>query len=375
MKLTGRVAAVLLLLLLLLLLLGASMSAGAEIHPTVRIKDLADVEGVRSNQLVGVGIVMGLQGTGDKGTMATQMIRNLMSQFGVTLNDKAVKSKNVAVVTITADLPPFARPGQRIDVTVSTMGDAKSLQGGTLLQVPLKGADGAVYAVAQGPVMVGGFAAAGAAASVSKNVVTVGRVPGGAIVERDVQTDFTLMGRQVSLLLRNPDFTTSDRMARAINSAFGAVAFAVDAGRVAVNVPPQYAASPASFLARIEGLSLRPDSAARVAVNERTGTVVMGGDVRISSVAVAHGNLTVQVTESPEVVQPQPFAGGRTAVQPRTDVQAQESAAQLIALDSTSTVKELVDALNSVGASPRDVIAILQAVKEAGALHGELVVM
>jgi len=374
MKLTGRVAAVL-LLLLLLLLLGASMSAGAEIHPTVRIKDLADVEGVRSNQLVGVGIVMGLQGTGDKGTMATQMIRNLMSQFGVTLNDKAVKSKNVAVVTITADLPPFARPGQRIDVTVSTMGDAKSLQGGTLLQVPLKGADGAVYAVAQGPVMVGGFAAAGAAASVSKNVVTVGRVPGGAIVERDVQTDFTLMGRQVSLLLRNPDFTTSDRMARAINSAFGAVAFAVDAGRVAVNVPPQYAASPASFLARIEGLSLRPDSAARVAVNERTGTVVMGGNVRISSVAVAHGNLTVQVTESPEVVQPQPFSGGRTAVQPRTDVQAQESAAQLIALDSTSTVKELVDALNSVGASPRDVIAILQAVKEAGALHGELVVM
>jgi flagellar P-ring protein precursor FlgI len=190
------------------------------------------------------------------------------------------------------------------------MGDAKSLQGGTLLQVPLKGADGAVYAVAQGPVMVGGFAAAGAAASVSKNVVTVGRVPGGAIVERDVQTDFTLMGRQVSLLLRNPDFTTSDRMARAINSAFGAVAFPVDAGRVAVNVPPQYAASPPSFLARIEGLSLRPDSAARVAVNERTGTVVMGGNVRISSVAVAHGNLTVQVTESPEVVSPSPSPAG-----------------------------------------------------------------
>jgi flagellar P-ring protein precursor FlgI len=358
----------------LILLLAASASAGAEIHPSVRIKDLADVEGVRSNQLVGVGIVMGLQGTGDKGTMATQMIRNLMSQFGVTVNDKAVKSKNVAVVTITAQLPPFARPGQTIDVTVSTMGDAKSLQGGTLLQVPLKGADGGVYAVAQGPVMVGGFAAGGAAASVSKNVVTVGRVPGGAIVERDVQTDFS-MGRQVSLLLRNPDFTTSDRMARAINNAFGAVAASVDAGRVAVNIPPQYAASPAAFLARIEGLSLRPDSAARVAVNERTGTVVMGGDVKISSVAVAHGNLTVQVAENPEVVQPQPFAGGRTAVQPRTDVQAQESAAQLVALDSTSTVKELVDALNSVGASPRDVIAILQAVKEAGALHGELVVM
>lgn len=351
-----------------------TVAGGAEIHPNVRIKDLADVEGVRSNQLVGLGIVMGLQGTGDKGDMTKQMIRNLMNQFGVTVDDKAVKSKNVAVVTITADLPAFARPGQKIDVTVSTMGDAKSLQGGTLLQVPLKGADGNVYAVAQGPVMVGGFTAGGAAGSMTKNVVTAGRVPGGAIVERDVQTDFA-MGRQLNLLLRNPDFTTSDRMARTINGAFGGVARAVDAGRVSVNVPAPYSSSPAAFLARIEGLSLRPDSTARIAVNERTGTVVMGGDVRISAVAVAHGNLTVRVTENPEVVQPRPYTVGRTAAQPRTDVQAEENPAQLIALDSTSTVKELVDALNSVGASPRDIIAILQAVKEAGALHGELVVM
>ena len=359
--------------LLLLFLLLAS-PARAAVHPTVRIKDLADVEGVRSNQLVGMGIVMGLQGTGDKGAMATQMIRNLMNQFGVSVNDKAVKSKNVAVVTITADLPPFARPGQTIDVTVNTLGDAKSLQGGTLLQTPLKAADGAIYAVAQGPVMVGGFAAGGAAASATKNVVTVGRVPGGAIVERDVQTDFAF-GRQLSLLLRNPDFTTADRMARAVNNAFGAVAVAVDGGRVAVNIPTPYASSPAAFLARVEGLSLTPDSAARVAVNERTGTVVMGGDVRISSVAVAHGNLTVQVTESPQASQPQPFGGGQTAILPRTDIAAGEGASQFVALEATSNVKELVDALNSVGAGPRDIIAILQAVKEAGALHGELVVM
>ena len=361
---------------LFLFLLASAAATGAEVHPTVRIKDLADVAGVRSNQLVGVGIVMGLQGTGDKGAMATQMLRNLMSQFGVTLDDKAVKTKNVAVVTLTASLPPFARSGQTIDVTVSTMGDAKSLQGGTLLQVPLKGADGNVYAVAQGPLLVGGFAAAGAAGSVAKNIVTVGRIPGGAIVERDVETDFVAGGTQVHLLLRNPDFTTSERMAGAINSAFKGSAWPVDAGRVAVVIPAQYAAAPSAFIARVERLSLRPDSVARVAVNERTGTVLMGGDVRISSVAVAHGSLTVRITESPEVVQPEPFSrGGQTAVQPRTDITVDEPANQLVALSATSTVKDLVDALNSVGASPRDVIAILQAVKEAGALQGELVVM
>ena len=235
-----------------LLLIISAAAWGAPVHPTVRIKDLADVQGVRSNQLVGVGIVMGLQGTGDKGTMATQMIRNLMSQFGVTLDDKAVKTKNVAVVTLTATLPPFARPGQTIDVTASTMGDAKSLQGGTLLQVPLKGADGNVYAVAQGPLLVGGFAAAGAAGSVAKNIVTVGRIPGGAIVERDVETDFVAGGTQVNLLLKNPDFTTSERMAGAINAAYKGTAWPVDAGRVVVAIPAQFAASPSAFIARVD---------------------------------------------------------------------------------------------------------------------------
>ncbi len=343
-------------------------------HPDVRIKDLADVEGVRSNQLVGLGLVMGLQGTGDRSAMAVQMIRNMMGQFGITVDDKAVRSRNVAVVTLTAELPAFARPGQNIDVTASAMGDAKSLQGGTLLQTPLKAADGSVYAVAQGPLLVGGFAAEGAGGGTTKNIVTVGRIPGGAIVERDVPTYFTA-GSQINLLLRNPDFTTSERMASTINTAFGSIASPMDAGRVAVNVPPQYEYSPAAFVAKLETLSLRPDTAARVAVNERTGTVVMGGNVRIGAVAVAHGNLTVRVTESPEVSQPQPFSRGTTSVQPRTDMDVDEAPGQFIALDATSTVQQLVDALNSVGATPRDVISILQAIKEAGALHGELVVM
>ena len=355
------------------------------IHPGVRIKDLVDIQGVRSNQLVGVGLVMGLQGTGDKSKMALQMIRNVMSQFGLTLDDGAIKSKNVATVTVTCELPPFARPGQQIDVTISTMGDAKSLQGGTLLQVPLKGADGLVYAVAQGPVLVGGFATGGQAASMTKNVVTVGRIPGGAIVERDVPMTFTADGT-VSLLLREPDFTTSERIAKSINSRFGAVATPVDAGMVTIALPGQFTSSPSSFISlrllklkiwisQIEGLTVQPDAIARVVVNERTGTVVMGGDVKISAVAVAHGNLTVRVTEKPEVVQPQPFGEGRTAVQPRTEIEAEEQGGSLISLGASSTVNQLVDSLNAVGATPRDIISILQAVKEAGALHGDLVVM
>ncbi|MDD3708529.1 MAG: flagellar basal body P-ring protein FlgI [Aminobacterium sp.] len=361
------------LVLVLLLPMGANpLHAG--VHPAVRIKDLADIQGIRSNQLVGVGLVMGLQGTGDKAKMSLQMVRNLMSQFGLTVDEGLVKSKNVASVTVTCELPPFARPGQQIDVTVSTMGDAKSLQGGTLLQVPLKGADGRVYAVAQGPVLVGGFSAEGGAARMSKNVVTVGRVPNGAIVERDVPMNFSANGT-ISLLLKDPDFTTAERVALAINSRFGGIASPIDAGMIQIVIPSQFSSSPSSFIANIERLTVEPDMVARVVVNERTGTVVMGGDVKISTVAVAHGNLTVRVTEKPEVVQPEPFAAGRTAVQPRTEIAAEEQAGSLISLGATATVSDLVNSLNSVGATPRDIISILQAVKEAGALHGELVVM
>ena len=257
---------------------------------------------------------------------------------------------------------------------VSTMGDAKSLQGGTLLQAPLKAADGQIYAVAQGPVLVGGYSAAGAGASTTRNIPTAGRIPSGAIVERDVGSDY-IGGGQMALLLRNPDFTTAQRITDAINSAYGAVAHPADAGRVVVNLPQQYVAAPTAFLAQVGTLEIQPDTVARVAVNERTGTVVMGGDVRISSVAVAHGSLTVTVAEDTTVVQPNPLGGGRTGIERRTDITVEEEGASLIAMPATTTVRELVRVINAIGASPRDVIAILQAINEAGALHGQLVNM
>ncbi|MCL2010165.1 MAG: flagellar basal body P-ring protein FlgI [Synergistaceae bacterium] len=344
------------------------------VHPQVRIKDLADVEGARSNQLTGMGLVMGLNGTGDKSPMATQMMRNMLRQYGITVDDRAVRSRNVAVVSLTAELPPFVRPGQTIDLNVSAVGDAKSLQGGTLLQAPLRAADGQVYAVAQGPVLVGGFTASGAGANATRNIPTAGRVASGAIVERDVPMNY-MGGGQMALLLRNPDFTTAQRISDAINSVFGSVARPTDAGRVSVNLPQQYAASPTAFLARMETLEIQPDASARVVVDERNGTVVMGGDVRISSVAVAHGNLTVTVAEDPAVVQPGPFSQGRTAVENRTDITIEEDGASLIAMPSTTTVRELVRVINAIGATPRDVISILQAIDKAGALHGQLVSM
>ena len=350
------------------------LSLGTPISPEVRIKDLADIEGVRSNQLSGVGVVMGLQGTGDKSDMSIQVLRNLMRRFGVTLSDKDVKSKNVAMVAVTAELPPFVRPGQTVDVTVSTLGDAKSLQGGVLLQTPLKAANGNVYAAAQGPVLVGGFSAGRGGSSVTKNVVTVGRVNGGAIVERDVSTEFSYGGR-LSLLLRNPDFTTSRRIADAINRKFGSIASALDAGRVQIQLPGAYMASPSAFIADMESMRVTPDMQAKVVVNERTGTVVMGGNVQISSVAVAHGDLTVRIDQENQVSQPEPFSGGVTTPYANDTVQAEEKRGSFIKMDATTTVDQLVDAINAVGASPRDVIGILQAIDRAGALHGELDVM
>lgn len=348
--------------------------AFSAINPQVRIKDLADVDGVRSNQLSGVGVVMGLQGTGDKSNMSIQALRNMMRRFGLTLTEKDVKSKNVAVVAVTAVLPPFTRPGQTVDVTVSAIGDAKSLQGGVLLQTPLQAANGAVYAVAQGPLLVGGFSAGNGGSNVTKNVVTVGQIGGGAIVERDVPTDFAFGGR-MSLLLRNPDFTTARRMADAINGRFGNVATALDAGRVAVQLPGAYASSPSSFIADMENMRITPDIQARVVVNERTGTVVMGGNVQISSVAVAHGDLTVRIDQDKQVSQPNPFGAGTTTPYTNSQVQVSEQRGSFIKMEATTTVDQLVDAINSVGAGPRDVIGILQAIDRAGALHGELVIM
>ncbi|MBQ9903678.1 MAG: flagellar basal body P-ring protein FlgI [Synergistaceae bacterium] len=343
-------------------------------NPTVRIKDITDVEGARGNQLTGVGLVTGLNGTGDNSPMAVQMMRNMMRNFGVTLDARSVRTRNLAVVALTATLPPYTRPGQTIDVNVNTMGNASNLQGGVLVQSPLRAADGQVYAVAQGPVIVGGSSAQGANASRTQNVPTAGRIPGGAIVEREVPSDYT-MGGQVALLLRQPDFTTAQRIADAINRAYGVVAYAVDAGRVEVNLPGQYVQAPTAFLANMGGIEIEPDTTAKVAVNERNGTVVMGGNVRISAVSVAHGNLVVSVGETASVVQPEPFSGGATVVTGRTDITADEEGGSVIAMPSTTTVRDLTRVMNSLGARPRDIIEILQAISKAGALHGELVVM
>jgi flagellar P-ring protein precursor FlgI len=343
------------------------------VQPMTRVKDIATVEGVRENQLIGMGLVVGLQGTGDKGTMAMQMMSNMTEQFGVTVDPKQIKSKNAAVVTVTCQLSPFVSPGQNTDVLVSAMGDAKSLEGGVLLQTPLKAANGKVYAVAQGPLTIGGWSESGAAASAKKNVVTVGRIPNGAIVEQGVEMNYAGSG-VINLLLRNSDFTTAQRVAGAINQKFGAIAHASDPGRVSVKLPASYANSPAAFVASIENMTVRPDTAARVVVNERTGTVVMGGNVKIGNVAVAHGNLTVKVSEDAAVSQPNPLSPGRTVVTPQTDIASgEDEGAQLVELPATSTVQDLTAAMNAVGVGPRDLIAVLQAMDEAGALHGTLV--
>lgn len=345
-----------------------------ELSPRVRVKDLAVVEGARSNQLTGMGLVVGLPGTGDRTGMATRMIRNMAEQYGLSLGTREIRSRNIAAVSVVCNLPPFTNPGQTVDVLVSTLGDAKSLEGGVLLQTPLKAANGGVYAVAQGPVTVGGFTAEGMAARVAKNVTTTGRIAGGAIVERDVPMGYA-SDSKLSLLLRQPDFTTAHRLASSINEKFGRIALPIDAGRVEVAFPPAYAQYPASFVASLEQLEIRPDTVARVVINERTGTVVLGGNVKISAVAVSHGNLTVAVAEAPEAVQPEPFAGGRTAVVPRTEVVVEEQRGRVVSMKASASVEDLVDALNSIGATPRDTITILQAINDAGALHGELVVM
>lgn len=351
----------------------ALAASGQSVQPMVRIKDLVTIEGIRDNQLVGMGLVVGLNGTGDRGQMVTQMLRNMSTQFGVTVDGRQMRSRNAAVVTVTCQLSPFLAPGQNTDVLVSTIGDATSLEGGVLLQTPLRAANGDVYAVAQGPLTIGGWSESGNAASTKKNVVTVGRIPNGAIVEQGVAMNFAGNG-EMNLLLNNSDFTTATRVASAINTKFGNCAHAVDARRVSVLVPANYISSPSAFIASIEGLTIRPDTVARVVVNERTGTIVMGGNVRIGNVSVAHGNLTVKVTEGANVSQPNAMGGGQTVATPQTDIQANEAGAELVELPVTSTVEDLTIAMNSVGATPRDLMAVLQAIDQAGALHGELVI-
>ena len=343
-------------------------------EPLVRVKDIARVQGVRDNQLVGLGLVVGLAGTGDgRGTLANvQMVANMLANFGVPVDARSLRTRNVAAVMLTANLPAYVRPGDRIDVTVSSLGDARSLEGGYLLQTPLEAANGQVYAVAQGPVSVGGFSAGAGGASVQKNHPTVGIVPNGAIVEAEVPTSF-LSGDEITLLLHRPDFTTAARLAKAVDEAFGQpVAEAVDRAAVRVKVPSAYEHDVVGFVAAVEEVVLRPDAPAKVVINERTGTIVLGHHVRISSVAVAHGPLRVRVQPRVEVHQPPPLSSGETVKVETPELEVEEEDRALNVLRSGADVEELVAALNAIGATPRDIIAILQAIKAAGALYGDL---
>jgi len=343
-----------------------------------RIKDIADFEGVRENQLVGYGIVVGLNGTGDdleSAVFTRESLIGMLERLGVNARDEDLETDNVAAVMVTATLPPFARQGAEIDVTISALGDASSLQGGTLLVTPMIGADGEVYAVAQGQVTIGGFSATGAAESVLRGVPTSGRIARGAIVEREVP--FDLAGLQtVNIALRNPDFTTARRIADAVNTQFGReVAYPQDSGTVVLNVS-MGGGDPAALLTDVESLPIDPDLPAKVVIDENTGVIVMGDTVRISKVAVAQGNLTIRITETPQVSQPNPFSNtGVTVVVPRTNVEVQEDGDRKLAvIDPGVTLEELVAGLNSLGVSPRDMISILQTIKTAGALQAELVV-
>ena len=346
-----------------------------------RVKDLASVSGVRSNQLVGYGLVVGLDGSGDQTSQTpftVQSIKNMLTQFGITVPPGInLQTKNVAAVSVQADLPPFAKPGQTIDVTVASIGNAKSLRGGSLLMAPLRGADGRVYAIAQGNLIVGGFGASGADGSrVTVNIPSAGRIPNGATVEREVPSDF-LARESVILDLHAPDFTTAARLADRINESLGhGTAAALDAVSIQVRAPADPAQRTA-FLSHLENLDVEPGAApARVIVNSRTGTVVIGSDVRVMPAAVSHGSLVVTISESPYASQPAPFSrGGQTVVLPDSEVDVAEEHSRMFLFSPGTSLDEIVQAVNRVGAAPGDLVAILEALKQAGALRAQLVVI
>lgn len=357
----------------LLALLMAMGQASAE-----RIKDITSISGVRSNQLIGYGLVVGLSGSGDKAPFTTQTFRNMMSQFGITLPPGVdPKLKNVAAVSITAEMPPFAKPGQTIDVTVSSLGNAKSLRGGTLLFTPLKGADNNVYAVAQGNLVVGGFGAEGNDGSkITVNVPSVGRIPGGASVERAIANNFS-RGDSLIFNLDRPDFTTARAMVERINELLGpGTAEAIDATSVRVSAPRD-TTQRVSYLSVIENLEVSSGrERAKVIINSRTGTIVMGQDVLIEPVAVTHGNLTVSVTEDFEVSQPNALSGGETVVVPQTNIEVDDGGeSRMFKFGPGVSLKSIINAVNDVGAAPGDLMAILEAMKQAGALKAELIVI
>ncbi len=363
--------------LLTVLITGLCMS---DMVSAQRLKDLASVQGVRENQLVGYGLVVGLDGTGDQTSQTPftiQTFKNMMSQFGIQVPDDVTPQlKNVAAVSVHANMSPFMKPGQRLDITVSSIGNAKSLRGGSLLMTPLKGIDGQVYAIAQGNLVVGGFGADGAdGSSISVNIKSVGRIPNGALIEREIANPFA-MGDSFTFLLNAPDFTTAKRVTDAINRLIGPeTAYALDAGSIKVTAPRDPSRR-VNYLSVLENLQVTPgEEGAKVIINSRTGTIVMGQNVRVSPTAISHGNLTVTIKENQAVIQPDPLAAGDTAVQQDTDITITQEDARMFVLDPGVNLQDVVNAINEVGVAPGDLMAILEALKQAGALHAELVVI
>jgi flagellar P-ring protein precursor FlgI len=365
-------------LLVISIWIAACAALLAPAHATSRIKDLANIEGVRQNQLIGYGLVVGLNGTGDTLNnipFTKQSLQAMLERLGVNIRGAQIRTGNVAAVMVTANLPAFGTQGTRIDVTVSALGDAKSLQGGTLLVTPLLGADGNVYSVAQGSVAIGGFEAEGQAAKIVRGVPTVGRIANGGIIEREIDFQLNRLN-QVRLALRNADFTTAKRIAAAINDYIGQpTAEPLDASTVQLTLPGKSDSNMVALLTEIEQLQVEPDLAAKVIIDERSGVIVMGRDVRVSTVAVAQGNLTVTISETPQVSQPAPFSEGRTRVVPRTNVGASVDGSKLALVKEGVSLQQLVDGLNALGIGPRDLITILQAIKAAGALQADIEVM
>ncbi|WP_233270399.1 flagellar basal body P-ring protein FlgI [Chachezhania sediminis] len=354
------------------------MSVQAAAAGVVRLKDLVEFDGVRGNDLIGYGLVVGLNGTGDglrNAPFTEEIMANILERLGVNVTGEQFRPKNVAAVMVTATLPPFARTGSQIDVTVSAIGDSKSLLGGTLIMTPLNAADGRIYAVAQGTVLAGGVAAEGDAAKVVQGVPTSGVIPSGARVEREIEFELSSLSN-VRLALRDPDFTTAGRIEAAINRAFQRpVAQMLDSGTVRFSVSAADVGNAAHAIGQIENLLIEPETKARVVVDQRSGTIVMGEDVRLSRVAVAQGNLTLRIDETPLVVQPNPFARGETVVVPRTGATIQQDQGiQLAEVPEGTTLSQVVSGLNALGVSPRDMIDILQSIKAAGALHAEFLV-
>ena len=368
-----------LILVLLILFSTQSMSAVSANDPMVRIVDMTRIEGMRTNQLSGYGLVVGLNGSGDSSSnqATVQSIANVLDEYGIEVGADQVESQNVAAVIVTATLPAYAYSGDQIDVTVNSIGDADSLQGGTLLQTPLEAANGDIYAVAQGPVSIGGYNVEGGGGnSQRQNHPTVGMIPSGALVEREIEAN--LNKEEFTYILNQPNFTTARYMSQAINDQFeylsesSKIAKALSPARVKVKVPTEYENQPVNFISQINNLEVRSSMNAKIVINERTGTIVMGHNVRISTVSVAHGNLTVTISTTEEVSQPEPLSEGETETTEETDITVEQEEAHMTVVESRGTIQNLTTALNTIGATPRDIIAIIQQIKAAGALHAEL---